>query len=132
MLYISKICLSGTQDLHVEINIKYFVCRFILEDLWNKKKMQEQVQEHWRPQWTKCPYCSFNFTVYAQMETLSADEQHFSKAAKITSTFLVRGPFGSCVRSHKFLYFDQSCNKCSFLKPNCYFPLCQFPPSILS
>jgi len=56
---------------------------YILSQLWTKRHSPHKLNEHWVPQWVRCPVCRHTFTTYAQLERLAEDEQFFLHSANI-------------------------------------------------
>eukprot|EP00095_Tigriopus_kingsejongensis_P011975 maker-scaffold906_size82779-snap-gene-0.13 protein:Tk11975 transcript:maker-scaffold906_size82779-snap-gene-0.13-mRNA-1 annotation:"1 transposase" len=56
---------------------------FVAEDF--KKVVKEDIDYHWRPQHGSCPFCRFNFTMYAKMENLQEDTAYLLQKANLTA-----------------------------------------------
>ena len=48
---------------------------YVLHDL--KTKPFDQINVHWRPQYSSCPFCMLNFSVYSELEENYEDSIYF-------------------------------------------------------
>ena len=53
--------------------------QFVLEQL--KTLPLNELDVHWRPQYSMCPYCLLNFSVYSLLEENDKDSYYFFKKA---------------------------------------------------
>jgi len=81
---------------------------YILSQLWSKRHSPHKLNEHWFPQWVRCPICRHSFTTYAQLERLPEDEQFFIHSANIADK--VKGG----VQINSQLQSKSSCREAEF------------------
>ena len=58
---------------------------YVLECLVNDG---EDANSHWLPQYTSCPFCAANFTVYSKMEEMTEDTAYIMHKAKLFGKIL--------------------------------------------
>ncbi|TRY79666.1 hypothetical protein TCAL_07304 [Tigriopus californicus] len=68
-----NLVLADRPDKDLYVSPQEFVA-FLIDNLSGRRL---EPDPHWIPQSTLCPFCLFNFTVYAKMETLQEDTAYF-------------------------------------------------------
>ena len=66
-----------------QVDPKSFV-KFVIDE--NKKNLLDlyQINEHWRPQITACPFCSIPFLVYGKYEAYAEDTAYILHQSNLT------------------------------------------------
>ena len=73
----------------MDVSPEYFI-RYVIEENKKHEKFQN-INEHWRPQTSNCPFCDLNFTVIGHYETIHEDTAYILLKSNLTKLLKVGG-----------------------------------------